>query len=72
MRNKLWKMSKYSRVCYTSLSCKSHSFVRPIGIVSSRILDMALYGKLFSFVRPSQFYVQIFGSLLGRITEIPL
>jgi len=33
---------------------------------------MALYGRLFSLVRPSQFYVQIFESRLGRITEIPL
>jgi len=31
---------------------------------------MALYGKLFSLVRPSQFYVQISESRLGRITEI--
>jgi len=54
------------------LICKSYSFVRPIGIVSSRILFMALYGRLFSLVRPSQFYVQIFDSRLGRITEIPL
>jgi len=46
--------------------------VRPIGIVSSRILYMALYGRLFSLIRPSQFYVQIFESRLGRITEIPL
>jgi len=45
---------------YTSLSCKSHSFVHPIGIVSSRILDMALCGRLFSLVRPSQFYVHFF------------
>jgi len=33
---------------------------------------MALNGRLFSLVRPSQFYVQIFESRLGRITEIPL
>jgi len=48
------------------------SVVSPIGAVSSRILYMALYGSLFSFLRPSQFYVQIFESRLGRITEIPL
>jgi len=35
------------------LSCKSHSFVRPIGTVSSRILYMALYRRFFSLVRPS-------------------
>jgi len=57
---------------YTSLSCKSHSFVRPIGVVSFRILYMTLYGRLFSLERPSQFYVQIFESRLGRITENPL
>jgi len=33
---------------------------------------MALYGRLFSLVRPSQFYVQIFETRLRRITEIPL
>ena len=33
---------------------------------------MALYGRLFSLVRPSQFYVQTFETRLGRITEIPL
>jgi len=33
---------------------------------------MALYGRLFSLVRPSQFYVQIFESRRGRITEISL
>jgi len=33
---------------------------------------MALDGRLFSLVRPSQFYVQIFESRLGRITEISL
>jgi len=33
---------------------------------------MALYERLFSLVRPSQFYVQMFESRLGRITEIPL
>jgi len=33
---------------------------------------MALYGRLFSLVRPSQFYVHIFESRLGRIIEIPL
>jgi len=33
---------------------------------------MALCGILFSLVRPSQFYVQIFESRLGRITEIPM
>jgi len=57
---------------YTSISCKSHTFLRPIDIVSSRILHMALYGRLFLLVRPSQFYVQIFESPLGRITAIPL
>jgi len=63
----------YSRVSVIRLSCKkSHSFVRPIGIVSSRILYMALYGRLFSLVRPSKFYVQSFESRLGRITAIPL
>jgi len=36
------------------------------------MLYMALYGRLFSLVRPSQFYVQTFESRLGRITEIPL
>jgi len=50
----------------------SHSFVRPIVIRSSRILYMALYGRLFSLIRPSQFYVQTFEARLGRITEIPL
>jgi len=67
--------SKYSRVSVIRLShvsCKSHSFVRPIDIVSFRILCMALYGRLFSLVRPSKFYVQIFESRLGRLTEIPL
>jgi len=34
--------------------------VRPIDIVSSRILCMASNGRLFSLVRPSQFYVQSF------------
>ena len=48
------------------------AIVRPIGIVSSRILNIALYGILFSLVCPSQFYVQILESRLGRITEIPL
>jgi len=62
----------YSEVSVIRLSCKSHSFVRPIDIVSSRILHMALYGRLFSLVRPSQFYVQIFESRHGRIIEIPL
>jgi len=33
---------------------------------------MAFYGRLFSLVRPSQFYVQIFESRPGRITEISL
>jgi len=33
---------------------------------------MALYGGLFSLVRPYQFYVQIFKSRLGRLTEIPV
>jgi len=33
---------------------------------------MALYGRLFSLVGPSQFYVQILESRLGRIFEIPL
>ena len=46
--------------------------VRTIGIVSSRILYMALYGRLFSLACPSQFYVQIFESWLGRVSEIPL
>ena len=58
-------------LCYTSLRCKSPLFVRPIGTVSSRILYMALYGGLFSLIRPSQFYVQFFESRLGRITERP-
>jgi len=31
---------------YTSLSCKSHSFVRPIGIVSSRILLHGVIRKI--------------------------
>jgi len=57
---------------YTSPSCKSSSFVRPTCIVSRRILYMALNGRLFSLVRPSQLYVQIFECRLGRITEIPL
>ena len=65
-------LSQYSRVSVFALSCKSHSFVRPIGIILSRILNMALYGRLFSLVRPSQFYIQIFESRLGRITEISL
>ena len=34
--------------------------MRPIVIVSSGILYIALYGRLFPLVRPSQFYVQIF------------
>ena len=33
---------------------------------------MALKGRLFSLVRPSQFYVQTLESRHGRITEIPL
>jgi len=33
---------------------------------------MALYGRLFSLIRLSQFHVQTFESRLGRITEIPL
>ena len=65
-----WAVQK--SLSYTSLSCKSHSFLRLIGIVSSRILYMALDGRLFSLVRPSQFYVQAFESRLGRITEIRL
>ena len=44
--------------------------MRPVGTVSTRILHMALYGRLFSLERPSQFYVQIFESRRGRITEI--
>ena len=62
----------YSRVSVIRLSCTSLSFVRPFGIVSSTILYMALYGRLLSLVRPSQFHVQIFESRLGRITEISL
>ena len=46
--------------------------MRPVGTVSSRILYMALHGSLFSLVRPSQFYVQIFESRRGHITEISL
>jgi len=33
---------------------------------------MALYGRLFTLVRPSQFYVHILEPRLGRIAEIPL
>ena len=65
------KKLQWSLSC-TFLSCKSHSFVRPVGTVSSRILYMALYGRLFLRVRPSQFYVQVFESRRGRITEISL
>ena len=46
--------------------------MRPVGTVSSRILYMALNGRLSSLVRPSQFYVQIFESRRGHITEISL
>jgi len=72
MKYELKLFRQYSSLSYTSLSCKSHSFVRPIGMVSTRILYKALYGRLFSLVRPSQFYVQIFESRLGRINEILL
>jgi len=51
---------KKSSLGYASLSSKSHSFVGPIGIVSSRILFTALYERLFSLVCPSQLFVQIF------------
>jgi len=52
----------------TTPECSSVSVIRlsvvgPIGIVLSRILYMALDRRLFSLVRPSQFYV-LFESLL--------
>jgi len=62
----------YSRVSVIRLSVVSPTHLyRFIGIVSSRILYRLLYGRLFSLDRPSQFYVQIFESQLGRLTEIP-
>ena len=64
------RLVQYSLSC-TSLSCKSHSCVRPIGKGSFRILYMASYGRSFSLVRPSQFHVQIFESRPGRTTGDP-
>jgi len=70
----------FSEFGYSGVSVIRLSVVRPsrlyvhltFGIVSSTILYMALYGRLLSLVRPSQFHVQIFESRLGRITEISL
>jgi len=64
---------KYSRVSVIRLSVVSRTrlYIQLDSLIQNTI-HLALYGILFSLVRPSQFCVQIFESRLGRITEIPL